>query len=1077
VELYAKRRSLPETLLATRAALQQWSAEQASLRGAVQAAPWYGLRVGDKEHFDPSRAFPAGQGSEPPPVGPASRWLKCPVDGTGNPSLAGQPIDYLFTTITARHAGTLSIELSRHEGYGGFAYRPPASGAGLEPSAALLWVEGRPVTLRDRLEGYARVPVAKRRGWHDAILVDLPLQPGANHVVIALGKGARRSWFTSVKLNSNPVAALWPMIEHDFPRSRSRLLEAANHPWYEPVNGWFWERGAARFEEELLTNLLARLGPRGAAIEQHCQELRRDHAQTSDPRWLTLCVTAAELCAGLRDLDNTGAAIREIAAGWPERYRGERLLARATELEQRWLEQSAQVLDPSDASTARLLRDLEDFRREALVAENPLLAGKQLLFVKRFTYDSDHYYDEFNAGIRRFGGGLYVLSLRDGSVKPVAPELGQGLTDRYDLSFDARRVVFDYKRPKPEGFRLFEVGVDGTGLRQLTFPPADEPERMAAYATCSREELERNPGRYGHWTDDMHPCYLPDGGVVFTSTRSERSVLCGGHSLTVANLHRIDADGGGLRRLSEGALSEFCPSVLVDGRIIYNRWEYVDKGAGAVQSLWAMYPDGSRSEEVYGDNITTPAVLTQPRAVPGAAHQVVCLGAGHCPGNMGAIVLVDFYKDKRTSDAMNVLTPGCLPKGNWGLRQFRNGQWQADIYGPWYADPYPLDDASHSPLAGKFFLVSCNAEGMWNDPAGYGLYLLDVFGNRVPIYQDPEISCWQARPLEPRAKPPVSVGSVALAQPTAEQEATVVLSDVYQGLDGVPRGTVKYLRVMEQVPRPWSVYKGYQPDDSSPGQMVAVSLYAHLSVKVLHGIVPVRSDGSACFTVPAKRDLFFQALDENFMEVQRMRTFVNLQPAERRSCIGCHEARTHAPISHRLLALNGPPDRPVAQPGEIAPRPIHYPTDVQPIFDRHCVSCHNPKRTDGGLDLSGDLTELFCRSYEALINKDLVGYIQEFVGPKPEGADAMGYAPAVPPYTYGSHKSKLIAALRAGHYEVKLPREDFIKLATWVDANAPYYGSYFGHRNLSHRNKPDFRPTPTLESALGLSQAGPGAVR
>ena len=114
------------------------------------------------------------------------------------------------------------------------------------------------------------------------------------------------------------------------------------------------------------------------------------------------------------------------------------------------------------------------------------------------------------------------------------------------------------------------------------------------------------------------------------------------------------------------------------------------------------------------------------------------------------------------------------------------------------------------------------------------------------------------------------------------------------------------------------------------------------------------------------------------------------------------------------------------------------------------------------------MTDLFCRSYENIIHKDLVGYIQEFVGPKPEGADAMGYAPAVPPYTYGSHKSRLIAALRKDHYGVKLPREDFIRLATWVDANAPYYGSYFGRRNLAYRNQGDFRPVPTLESALGV---------
>jgi hypothetical protein len=506
-----------------------------------------------------------------------------------------------------------------------------------------------------------------------------------------------------------------------------------------------------------------------------------------------------------------------------------------------------------------------------------------------------------------------------------------------------------------------------------------------------------------------------------------------------------------------------------DGRILYNRWEYVDKGAGAVQWLWAMCPDGSQSEEIGGSSTSIPPVLNQARHVPGRNNLVACLGAGHCPGNMGAIMLLNLHKKKRSEEALAALTPECVPQGNWGLRQMRNGRWVRDVYGPWYSDPYPLSDPQNDAAAGKFFLVSCNPEGMWNDPAGYGIYLLDVFGNRVPVYCDPDISCWQARPLEPRPMPLAVAGAAQVAEGEKAKEATVVVVDVYQGLDGVAPGAVKYLRVMEQVARPWSVYHGYQPNDSSPGEMVAISLYTHLSIKVLHGIVPVQPDGSAHFTVPSDRNIFLQALDKDFMEIQRMRSFVNFQPGEKRSCVGCHEPRNRVPPNRRLLALDHPPVKPQAQPGETAPRPLHYPTDVQPIFDRHCVSCHNKAKPESKVDLSGEMTELFCRSYEELILKNQVSYIQEFIGPKPEGAEGMGYAAATPPYTYGSHKSKLIAVLRDKHYDVKLPREDFLKLVTWVDANAPYYGSYFGRRNLAFRNRPDFRPVPTLESALGLS--------
>jgi hypothetical protein len=237
-------------------------------------------------------------------------------------------------------------------------------------------------------------------------------------------------------------------------------------------------------------------------------------------------------------------------------------------------------------------------------------------------------------------------------------------------------------------------------------------------------------------------------------------------------------------------------------------------------------------------------------------------------------------------------------------------------------------------------------------------------------------------------------------------------------------------------------------------------MYAHIYVKVLHGIVPVEADGSAHFLVPADRNLFFQALDEEFMEVQRMRTFVNFRPGESRSCIGCHEPRNQAP-PHRLpLALLHEPDAPGPQPGETVPRPLYYPTDIQPILDQHCVRCHGGEKTEGDLVLTGDLTTFFNRSYENLMTRKLVAYIQEFIGPQPN-AQKTNVTP-LPPKSLGSHASRLIQVLRQGHYEAVLSREEWVRLVTWVDANGPYYGSYFGRRNLKYQGLPDFRPVPTL---------------
>jgi hypothetical protein len=184
-------------------------------------------------------------------------------------------------------------------------------------------------------------------------------------------------------------------------------------------------------------------------------------------------------------------------------------------------------------------------------------------------------------------------------------------------------IVFDWKRSNDEGYRIYEVGVDGTGLRQILAAPDNEVQLVATY------RLD-----YHNGTDDMHPCYLPDGGIAFVSTRCQTSTLChGGDAFTTTVLYRMDADGGNLRQLSFGALSEFTPTVLPDGRIMYARWEYVDKGAVAAKCIWAMNPDGSASVEIYGNDIDFPTTMIQARPIPGAPKQYVLLGCPHYPQN------------------------------------------------------------------------------------------------------------------------------------------------------------------------------------------------------------------------------------------------------------------------------------------------------------------------------------------------------------------------------------------------------------------------------------------------------------
>lgn len=1038
--MYQRQASLQQTLQATRHKYAEWNAGQPAVRKLVELGPWSGSPVLSAGEAD--QAVQPGKAIAPDAKLADGRLLwgdpKLPDGKTARFVSGGSDrAVYLARSIQAKEACRLTI------GIGG--------GDRLD-----VWLAGQKLAAADTHLNVGRYGCSTRVDGTrvDQLLVDLPLVAGENTLLVRLTPGSEPSFYFSI--TPNPAPRLWEQVRRDFPAKQNPLLDRIHADWFAP-NGWLAATDC-RFERQFLERSLGDCGVSEKAVRLAFQQLQQQEIAPSDKQWLDLCVRVsvlAELQAGVTGLR---AAVEELSLSH-DGYPAEQFLAKLDDYTKR-VTASGSNLDPANDATRHLMAEMPKMQRQMLVDENPLLKNEKLLFVKRYTYNSKHYYDDFQH-VSRWGGNLCELSLSDGKVREIAPELTGGVFDRYDLSFDGKRILFGYRRPKLEGYRIYEIGVDGTGLRQVTHPPENEEERIATYGKTSTGDGFYGLLGYRFWTDDVHPCYLPDGGLCFSSTRSEHGVLCTpNHYLACTNLFRMEMDGTGLRPLSRGALSEFTPTVMDDGRILYNRWEYVYKGIAGVQPLWTMRPDGSGSEEFYGDNITNPGVLWQARQLPGTPGKAVCIGCGHEPFGIGQVLLLNPGKSKRTPESMTSLTPNVETRGLRGLYQRRNGVQREDIFGPFYADPYPLSD--------KFFLVACNADQRYNDEDAYDICLLDTFGNRVPIYDDPEFSCWLPMPLRARKVPPVLPSLPRPNRETKPETATLFVSDVYRGLDGVEPGTVKYLRVMEQIPKPWSAevdpLRNQDRRADGFGGHIAVSHNAHIWIAVLRGIVPVEADGSAVFEVPAGKNLFLQALDEDFMQVQRMRTFVNLEPGETRSCIGCHEHRTQAPPTRMVSAMKLVPAKLGPQPGEVAPRPLHYPSDVQPILDRHCAECHNGKDPKAAPDLRGEMTTIFNRSYENLMQAGWVDTIREWNG----ASYSMENVESVPPYTHGSHASKLVKLLRDGHYDAKLSQEEWVKLVTWIDCGAPYYGSYYGRRNLRYLGQPDFRPVPTVESACGI---------
>ena len=698
---------------------------------------------------------------------------------------------------------------------------------------------------------------------------------------------------------------------------------------------------------------------------------------------------------------------------------------------------------------------------------------EEIIFVKRKPYSSDHYYTDINNGTSpdRFlpENGIYIYNLRARSERAVVTAAnlpgGKGFIGKISLSFDARKVLFDFREHPGAGFRIWEVGTDGTGLRQVSFPPNDEAEKVARWA----------PGWH---TDDIHPCYLPDGKIIFSSTRNEHTVLCGGSSHLVApGLHRMNPDGTQVEQLTKSPVSEFCPVVLKDGRVMYHRWEYIDKGARVAKTIWSMNPDGTKPQELYGlaDDDTT--IYMYPQPLPGNDHGFVCVGTCHYPqgGCVGAILLVDYgkgvrvrgsdpdqpdYVQKDSRYPVVNLTPAVFiqrrTEPGWHFRT-NDTKYVHDPtgrQGHLYTHPFPVSD--------REFLVSykVNSSDHYQSVANaYALYLLDTDGRHRAVYADPKLSCWHPLPLVARPVPP-QVELYRDPQYAARAQAVCVLANVYQGMEGVRPGAVKWLRINEALPRYWSTGRRWEPSLSSS------SWKAALWPRVQWGVVPVERDGSAHFVTPANRSIFLQALDENFREIQRERTYVNYKPGEVRSCTGCHGQSHHTAAlgaSPTPIALTRAPSMPQPQPCDLAEnggsglagQVIHYPTDIQPILDAKCVSCHGAKNPDGKLRLTGETTTYYNTSYEELARKELAGpIIAEFTSFL--HGDQGNYNGAyLPPMALGCPTSTLMALLtQRGH--PKNAKDDHSKMLTsmelmivsrWVDSNYQYYGTYFGRHH------------------------------
>jgi len=662
------------------------------------------------------------------------------------------------------------------------------------------------------------------------------------------------------------------------------------------------------------------------------------------------------------------------------------------------LEEKAGQLPKGAAEDAKQLNDaLVSLRNEALLA-NPLLDFDRLLLVKRGAKSPSlglplNWESNSNLPKAGYDNTIEVLSpvRPEGRLAALFKPEGNRFVGDVDLAFDARRMLFSM--PGKNGrWQVCEIRADGAGLRELT---GEQPD-----------------------VDSYDACYLPGGKILFTSTACFIGVPCVYGSAHVATLYVMDADGRNIRQLCFDQEHDWCPTVLHSGRVLYARWEYTDTPHSNTRLLFQMNPDGTEQTEYYKSNSYWPNSIFYARPVPGHPTKVVAVIGGHHDNpRMGELVIFDPALGRREADGAVQRIPGYGRKVEPIIRDgLTSGSW------PKFLHPYPLSE--------KYFLVSCRPtpQSLW------GVYLVDVFDNFVLVKEVPDFALLEPVPFRPTPVPPVIPEKVD----PSKKESLVYLADVYAGggLKGIPRGTVKSLRI-------FTYHFSYQ---GMGGLLGVIGMDGPWDIKRVLGTVPVCEDGSAYFRIPANTPIALQPLDAEGKALQLMRSWMTGMPGEVVSCEGCHEPKNRAPLAKATLAQSRPPSQILPWYGPV--RGFSYPREVQPAIDKYCVACHDGRPAADGAkiaDLRGtvkitDWSSVTPGNGGGAAGKFSVGYAELHRYVRRPGIESDYHM--LEPMEFHADTTHLVQMLTKGHHGVKLDAEAWDRLITWIDMNCPYHGTW-----------------------------------
>lgn len=652
-----------------------------------------------------------------------------------------------------------------------------------------------------------------------------------------------------------------------------------------------------------------------------------------------------------------------------------------------------------------------DIQKEIIYSYPEIAKLKDVLVIKRKQSKTgiSHNYN----GHTSMRGGFYGFDNEIGKI---------------DVSTGKYEQVY---HPKQKDAYIGDIELYFDAKKLLCTMPSEDKKRLQVYELdlATKQLTELTPKGLSD-VDNYEGMYLPDDRIIFTSTATFIGVPCVSGNDYVGNIHLLNKDGT-VRRLCYDQDNNWCPVLLEDGRVLYLRWEYTDSAHYFSRILMHMNPDGTAQNEFYGSNSYWPNCLFYARPIPGSTTKFVAVVTGHHTARQGELYLFDTTKGREeTQGVIQQIAPHNMQGSSLGLvldRLIDGYNENPEARGRYVSITKPKKPSFPRflfphPLSEMNYVVTGNTQdGQW------GLYFIDLNGNMTLIARDKDYFFFEPTPLEPTKRPPIIPDHVNLA----DKQATVYIQDIYEGtgLTGVPRGSVKSLRIFQ-----------YEYSYRNMGGHYVLGMESGWDVRRILGTVPVNEDGSAIFKIPANTPIAIQPLDDKGRAMQQMRSWTVGMPGEMVQCVGCHERQNQTVRPVKTMASRQAP---------VDPEPFYGPTrgfsfnrEIQPVLNRYCISCHNP---DNPKTIDLKTTEIvrekgawkqawggqsgFSRAYW-----NLIPYVRRN-GPE-------GNYKILIPNEFNPHTSELVQILEKGHHGVQLDSESWDRLYTWIDINVPFHGTW-----------------------------------